>query len=172
MAQADLSNERLANIDDALRLVVHHFHGVKDKDGEPYVMHCLRVMMGVADPMGQMVGLMHDLIEDTEVTLEELRQLGFADEIITAVDLVTHQAADSYANYVVRIKQNDLARQVKLSDLRDNTAMGRVLYRDGQTDDDAKRIQRYVLSYQYLSDRIDESHYRRRMHQLEDGQRD
>lgn len=138
-----------ANIDDALALVTSKFQGMTDKDGEPYVMHCLRVMMGVDDPLAQQVALMHDLVEDTDVTIEDLKTRGFAAEVLAAVDLVTHKSEDSYAEYVVRIKENPIARSVKLSDLRDNSAMGRVLYREDRLQRDLDRIQRYILSYQF-----------------------
>ncbi len=157
-----------ATIDDALALVVHHFRGVTDKDGEPYAMHCLRVMMGVDGEFAQQVALMHDLVEDTQVTLDELRQHGFAEQVVEGVGLVTHDSSDSYAEYVVRLKPNQLARQAKLADLRDNSSMDRVLYRVDRLPRDLKRIQRYLLSYQFLMDRIDEVEYRQRMMEFEE----
>ncbi len=156
-----------ATIDDALDLVVRYFRGISDKDGEPYVMHCIRVMMGVNGLHAQQVALMHDLVEDTQVTFDDLRQRGFADEVVQAIELVTHQPDVSYAEYVVRLKENELARQVKISDLRDNSSLDRVLYRENRVDTDLNRIQRYVLSYQFLNDRIDEASYRARMRAFE-----
>ncbi len=152
-----------ATIDDALRLVSKHFAGVTDQDGEPYIEHCLRVMSGVDDPAAALVGLMHDLIEDTEVEIADLVKLGFAAEVIEAVSLITHKVQDSYADYVVRLKANRLARSAKLSDLRDNGSLGRVLFREQRQQSDLARIQKYILSYQFLEDRISESDYRRRM---------
>lgn len=157
-----------AGIDEALALVAKHFRGMTDKDGEPYVMHCLRVMMGCRESDAQLVGLMHDLVEDTSVTLADLRSQGFTDEVVAAVDLVTHKSGDSYAEYVVSIKSNPLAREAKLSDLRDNSSINRVLYREPVRERDLLRMQRYVLSYQYLSDRLDETSYRRNMARVED----
>ena len=154
-------------IDDALHLVVTHFRGIKDKDGEPYVMHCLRVMLGVTDPLAQQVAVMHDLLEDTDVTLDDLRERRFPPAVVAAISLLTHNPQDSYAEYVVRLKPNELARQVKLSDLRDNSALNRVLYRADRLDDDLKRVQRYLLSYQFLTDRIDEDSYRHQMNSVD-----
>lgn len=156
-----------ATIDDALELVVARFRGMTDKDGAPYVLHCLRVMAGVQDPEAQLVAVMHDLVEDTDITLDDLRQRGFSERVVAAVELVTHTPPDSYADYVVRLKPNPLARQTKLSDLQDNAALSRVLYRESRLPTDLKRIQRYILSHQFLSDRLDESDYRRRMADLE-----
>jgi (p)ppGpp synthase/HD superfamily hydrolase len=156
-----------ATIDDALELVATKFRGVTDKDGEPYIMHCLRVMMGVSDPLVQQVALMHDLVEDTDVTLKDLRDRGFCNAVVEAVDLVTHKSEDSYAEYVIRLASNEIARQVKLSDLNDNYALNRVLYREDRLERDIKRIQRYLLSYQFLMHRINADDYRRRMSEYE-----
>lgn len=157
-----------ANIDDALALVAEKFRGVTDKDGEPYVMHCLRVMMGTENPNARLVGLMHDLVEDTDVTLDQLREMGFAEEVVQGVGLVTHEDDVSYADYVVRLKPHALAREAKLSDLRDNSSMNRVLYRADRLQRDVKRIQKYVLTYQFLNDRVTEVDYRERMKDLEE----
>lgn len=152
-----------ATLDDALALVVAKFHGVTDKAGQPYVLHCLRVMLGVSEPLAKQVALMHDLVEDTDVTIEVLRSKGFSEEVVGAVQLVTHDLNESYADYVVRLKANEIARQVKLADLRDNYSIERVAYREDHRQQDANRIQRYILSYQFLNDDIDEASYRRQM---------
>jgi hypothetical protein len=156
-----------ATLDDALALVVAKFHGVTDKAGQPYVLHCLRVMLGVSGSLARQVAVMHDLVEDTDVTLNDLRTLAFAEEVIAGVELVTHFGTDSYADYVVRLKANELARQAKIADLHDNYSLGRVAYRDQHNSQDANRIQRYILSYQFLMDVINESSYRRQMASLQ-----
>ena len=120
-------------------------------------------MLGVTGPIAQQVAVMHDLVEDTDVTLGDLRKLEFSDEVIDAIQIVTHVGDDSYADYIVLIKANVVARQVKIADLHDNYSLGRVAYRDQHNAEDARRIQRYILSYQFLTDRIDESSYRRQM---------
>lgn len=156
-----------ATIDDALELAVINFRGIEDKDGEPYILHCLRVMHGVSGPVAQQVAILHDLVEDAGVTLEDLRNRGFAEEVVTAIDLMTHREQDNYAEYVIRLKPNSIAKQVKLADLRDNSSLDRVLYRSDRLQSDLLRVQRYLLSYQFLSDRIDEPSYRHRMSELE-----
>lgn len=152
-----------ANIDDALALVAEHFRGATDKDGEPYVMHCLRVMLGTSSTDAQLVGLMHDLVEDTPITLQDLRSLGFSRQVVEAIDLVTHREQESYATYVIKLKPNELARDAKISDLRDNTCLSRVLFREPSMNTDSQRIRRYILSYQFLSDRISQDSYLRLM---------
>jgi (p)ppGpp synthase/HD superfamily hydrolase len=156
-----------ATLDDALALVIAKFHGVTDKAGQPYVLHCLRVMLGVSGSFAQQVAVMHDLVEDTDVTLDDLRTRKFAEEVIEALQLVTHVDTNTYTDYVVRLKGNEISRQVKTADLLDNYSLGRVAYREQCNVEDADRIQRYILSYQFLTDVIDESSYRRQMATLE-----
>jgi (p)ppGpp synthase/HD superfamily hydrolase len=156
-----------ATLDDALALVISKFHGITDKAGQPYVLHCLRVMLGVSGSIAQQVAVMHDLVEDTDVTFADLRKMKFADEVIEAIELVTHAESDTYADYVVRLKANKISRQVKIADLHDNFSLGRVAYRDQHNADDARRIQRYILSHQFLTDVIDETSYRRQMASVE-----
>ncbi len=157
-----------ASLEDAIRLVLERFHLVTDKAGEPYILHCLRVMLAVSGNEARQVAVMHDLVEDTSVTLEDLKAMGFSEAVIEGVRCMTHVDADSYAEYVVRLKSNPLARAAKLADLRDNYSLDRVAYRGEHRDRDSRRLQRYILSFQFLSDQLDESHYRQQMAMLED----
>lgn len=156
----------MSDLDEALVLVTNYFRGVRDKSGAPYVLHCIRAMMKVPSLDAKMVAIMHDLVEDTKVTITDLREHGFSETVLTAVELVTHSESDSYEDYVVKIKSNPIAREVKLSDLGDNTDPSRVLFREGSEVRDTHRIQKYLLSHQFLTDQIDESAYRRRMNQI------
>lgn len=156
-----------SSIDQALLLAVQSFQGVKDEDGQPYIMHCLRVMMNFTDPSLQQVAILHDLIEDTPVTLEQLREMGFSPQVIQAIGLLTRTSDVSYADYVCRLKPNALARQVKMADLRDNSDVRRMLYRSTSTQKDLRRAARYVLSYQYLDDRLTQADYLQSMAEID-----
>jgi (p)ppGpp synthase/HD superfamily hydrolase len=156
----------MSDLDEALNLVATNFRGAKDKSGAPYVLHCIRAMMSVESLDAKMIAVMHDLVEDTPVTLEQLREKGFSNEVIDGVDLVTHKDGVSYSDYVVAIKSNPLATEVKLADLKDNTSLNRVLYREEKSSNDCARIQKYLLTYQFLTDVIDEASYRRRMESI------
>lgn len=156
----------MPDLNEAINLVADHFRGVTDKSGSPYVLHCIRVMMSVESLDAKMVAVMHDLIEDTPMTLEQLRTKGFSDQVLDGVDLVTHRADVSYSDYIVAIKNNSIATQVKLADLKDNTSLNRTLYREKSSDKDCVRIQKYLLSYQFLTEAIDETSYRRQMETL------
>ena len=153
----------MADLDEALNLVANHFRGITDKSGSPYVLHCIRAMMTVESLDAKMVAVMHDLIEDTPMTLAQLRTKGFSEQVVNGVDLVTHKDDVSYPDYIVAIKKNSIATEVKLADLKDNTSLNRTLYREKSSAKDCARIQRYLLSYQFLTEAIDEASYRRQM---------
>ena len=153
----------MATLERAIEIAVHAHRGQDDKDGQPYVLHPLRVMQAVEGTEAKIVGVLHDVVEDTAVTLAELSAAGFSGPILEAVDLVTHDKETPYAEYVIRCKANPLARAVKLADLTDNSRPDRALFRPDRIDRDLARIRRYMLSYKFLIDRISEADYRRLM---------
>lgn len=133
--------------------------GVKDKQGEPYILHPIRVMMGVQSEQARIVGVLHDVVEDTVVTLDDIRAGGVSDDVLTALALVTHAKGQPYSDYVIACKANEIARQVKLSDLRDNSNLNRLLLRPEKFDTDTARMLKYVLSFRFLNNEISESEY-------------
>jgi (p)ppGpp synthase/HD superfamily hydrolase len=149
----------MATIEKALQIAAKAHEGQKDKEGLPYILHPLRVMMKV-EGRAQIVAVFHDLIEDTSVTEDDLRKAGFDEDIIAAVLCVTHRKDESYADYVVRCKGNDVARKVKLADLEDNSRLDRTILRPQRFDADVARLRKYVLSYKYLTGQINEKQYR------------
>ena len=150
----------VATIEKALQIAARAHEGQKDKAGTPYVLHPLRVMMRVEGEEAQIVAVLHDVIEDTSVTADELRHLGFSEKIVAAVLCVTHRKDESYADYVVRCKGNEIARRVKLADLEDNSRLDRCILRPQRIDADVARLRKYVLAYKYLTDQITEEQYR------------
>ena len=93
----------------------------------------------------------------------DLRQAGFSEGALAAVECVTRRKDEPYADYVVRCKANEVARRVKLADLTDNSRPDRVLMRPERADADVARIRKYVLSYKFLTDQISEKQYRELM---------
>ena len=155
-----------ATLDDALALAVDKFRGITDKAGQPYILHLLRVMLRQSDLRASQVGVLHDLVEDTDVTLDDLRSRGFAAEVVDAVDAMTHRDDEAYHEYVIRLSRCPLARPVKLADLEDNYSLPRVAYRPDHQSEDAVRVQRYILSYNFLTNCIDEASYVQSMQRL------
>jgi hypothetical protein len=151
----------------ALNFAVSAHHGQRDKAGAAYMEHLLAVMQSVPEGESRQVALLHDVIEDTNATSDHLRAAGLSDSVIEAVELLTRSIDTTYADYVIRLKPNELARQVKMADLRDNYRIERVAFRADHAIEDARRIMGYILSFQFLADAIDESEYRRRMAEIE-----
>jgi (p)ppGpp synthase/HD superfamily hydrolase len=155
----------MADLQRAIEIAVAAHRGVADKEGKPYILHPLRIMLALQSQgeAAQIVGVLHDVVEDTDVTLDDIRRDGFADDVMSALALVTHEKAVPYADYVVAAKANPIARAVKLADLADNTRLDRTLVRPGQTVRDRTRVYRYLLSYKYLTDAMGEADYRKLM---------
>ncbi len=153
----------MSTLEKAIRIASRAHEGVKDKQGQPYILHAMRVMLGCDDPEARIVAILHDVVEDTDVTHDDIRKDGFSEPILAALRLVTHSRRDSYADYVIRCKADPLARAVKLADLQDNARLSRVMMRPDQLDRDLSRVKKYLLSYRFLCDEISEAEYRKAM---------
>lgn len=150
-------------LEKAIELATRFHRGQRDKEGAPYILHPLRMMLLSEDPLVQQAAALHDVLEDTTATLQDLLEAGIDLEACEAVRLLTHSREMSYADYIVLLQRNPIARAAKLLDLQDNYRLDRVAYREGYEDEDRERIQKYILTYQFLTDRLDEETYRRRM---------
>ncbi len=131
----------------ALRTSIRAHERQKDKSGRDYVMHPIRVAERCKEPRAKIVALLHDTIEDTDVTAEYLRSEGFPEEIIIAVLSVTKQEGESYENFVHRAAGNAIGREVKIADLEDNMDVRRL---KEITDEDVARLRKYLRAWQYL----------------------
>ena len=133
----------------ALKLCFDAHKEQTDKSGMPYVFHPFHLAEQMTDENTTIVALLHDLIEDTDHTLEELRSLGFCEEVCAAIALMTHDDAVPYMDYVATIKQNPIARAVKLADLRHNSDMTRL---DVVTPRDLARAEKYAAAIRFLEE--------------------
>lgn len=150
----------MATLEKAIRIATTAHSGQRDKDGAPYITHPLRVVAAVEGDDAKIIAILHDVIEDTSVTIDDLRRDGFSESLLNGVECVTHRREDPYTDYVVRCKNHPLARKVKLADLADNSRPERCILRVDRIDRDLARIHRYLLSYKFLIDRLSESDYR------------
>lgn len=157
----------MATLEKAIEIAARAHAGATDRRGQPYILHPLRVMLDVDDPDAKTVAALHDVVEDTDVTIDQLRAAGFAEHLLAALRRITHDPDESYADYVVSCKADPIARQIKLADLRDNANPTRLLIRPDRFSGDTARVQRYVLSYRFLTDELDETDYRQLMQSCE-----
>lgn len=107
--------------------IAHRAHlNQVDKAGFPYIHHPLHLAESMLDEKSTCVALLHDVVEDSDYTFEDLINEGFDDDIIEALKLLTHNDGSEYFTYVKRIKTNDIARSVKLADLKHNSDLSRL----------------------------------------------
>lgn len=136
-------------LDKAISMAAQSFEGKFDKGGKPYILHCIHVMNKVRH-LGEdymVVGILHDLIEDTDYTLKDLQDLMFHDRIVEAIKAMTHLPGELYEDYIKRIKENEIATQVKLADLKHNSDITRM---KGLTDKDFRRLEKYHKAFDFL----------------------
>lgn len=134
-------------IEIALERALSAYRGKRDKAGQAYVLHPLRLMAKMHDEISQVVSLLHDVIEDSDVTAEDLREDGFPEVVIEAVVALTRQAGESYMAFIERLKPNELARKVKLADIEDNLNVLRLVELSEQ---DLRRVQKYHKAWHIL----------------------
>ena len=119
------------------------FHtGSIDKIGEPYILHPIRVMLSLNTEKERIVAVLHDTIEDTELTLDGLDSLGFSKEIIEAVDAISKRKGESWKDFIWRVSKNELAKRVKYADIKDNMSPIRIYKLDHVT---RERLERKYL---------------------------
>ncbi len=124
--------------------LAHQAHiGQVDKAGKPYISHPLRVMQQLSTTPEKIVGVLHDAVEDSELTLADLQQAGFSEDIITAVDAITKREAEPYEVYLKRVMTNAIALRVKIADMTDNMDLSRIAE---PTAKDHARLQKYEMT--------------------------
>ena len=153
----------------AIELAVRAHSQAEDPPGEPYIVHPMRVMLAVSqeddadqDEYLRCAAILHDTLERTRLRAKDLKSAGMPKDVVRAVELLTHEDGTSYADYVVRLKPNRLARAVKVADLLDNADLRRVTFRKDKPKD-RKRVVRYAASYKFLTGQLNEKSYRRMM---------
>ena len=136
-------------LDIAISITAVAFEGKRDRGGTPYILHCLTVMEGVRHlgAKTMMAGIMHDLIEDTDWTLDDLRKRGFDEEVVAIVEKVTHLSSDSYDEYLDKLAVCPHARAIKMADLDHNSQIHRM---KGLRDKDFERLAKYHRAYAFL----------------------
>jgi hypothetical protein len=138
----------MSSIERSIEIAVRAHRGQLDKARQPYILHPLRVMARLESEEERIVAILHDVIEDSDVTPTELRDAGFSEPIIKAIDALTRRNGESYEEFIERLKPNTLARQVKLADLRDNMNLRRL---PRITKRDRERVERYRRAWRNLA---------------------
>lgn len=131
----------------AMKLCFEAHKDQTDKSGMPYVFHPFHLAEQMTDEDSTIVALLHDVVEDTDLTLTDLEEMGFSARVTEAVGYLTHPEGVPYLDYVARIRENPIARQVKLADLRHNSDLSRL----DEVDEKAlARIEKYRAAMELL----------------------
>ncbi len=139
----------MSTLERAIQIATEAHNGQFDKAGREYIGHPIRVMeMGKTEDE-KIVGVLHDVIEDTDWTFERLEAEGFSQEVINALRCVTKTSEnENYDDFIDRVKKNPLAIAVKINDLTDNMDIRRLPY---LSDKDVKRLKKYLKAYKRLT---------------------
>jgi GTP diphosphokinase / guanosine-3',5'-bis(diphosphate) 3'-diphosphatase len=137
----------VSTLDRAIEIAVKAHAGQVDKGGEPYVLHPLRVMLRMRTEAERILAVLHDVVEDSDYTFDDLRSEGFAADVIEALEAVTKLPGESRIDAAKRAAQNPLARAVKLADNAENSDLSRIT---APTQKDLDRIEEYRKVRQIL----------------------
>ena len=138
----------------ALKLCFQAHKDQVDKSGMPYVFHPFHLAEQMRDEDTTIVALLHDVVEDTDYTLADLRSMGFPPQVCDAIVMMTHDPSVPYLDYVAKLKENPIARAVKLADLRHNSDLTRL---DVVDDKALQRVEKYRKAIAILAETEDET---------------
>lgn len=130
----------MSTLERAIEIAASAHAGQVDKAGQPYILHPLRLMFAVKSMHERMTAVLHDVVEDTEITIDVLRSEGFPAEVLDAVLAITKAKGESRIEAAMRAAQNSVARAVKLADVRDNMDLSRITQ---PTEKDFARLKEY-----------------------------
>ena len=135
-------------LEKALGIALEAHQGQTDRQGAAYILHPLRLLAKFRDPTLQLIAILHDVVEDSPVTLQNLLDEGFSQTVVDAVDALTRRPEEPYEHLIARAAENDLAKQIKLADLEDHMGLCRYQYLD---EEGMLRSQRYHRAYRILT---------------------
>lgn len=133
----------------AMKLCFNAHKEQTDKSGLPYVFHPFHLAEQMTDETTTVAALLHDVVEDTDYTLDDLKKMGFGENIVDALALLTHDNSVPYLEYVERIKSNPIARAVKIADLTHNSDLSRLETVDEKA---LERVEKYKKALKILTD--------------------
>ena len=139
------------NLNRAINIAIDAHKELKDKVGKPYITHVMRVMERCKTEEEKIVAALHDVVEDTSISIDDLRKAGFSEKVLAAVAALTQNKGETKANYIERVRENPLAIRVKLNDLEDNMDIRRL---PEISDTDVERLRKYLHIYRLLLEDI------------------
>lgn len=142
------TKDEMSPLERAILLAVHAHQGQRDKAGAPYVLHPLRVMLRMSSENEMIPAVLHDVLEDSDLTVMDLSNEGFSEEALEIVECLTRREGETYEEFIERVKLNPFATMIKLADIEDNMDMRRIR-EPGRRD--WERLKRYHHAWLRLS---------------------
>ncbi len=136
----------------AIQIAAKAHEGQRDKAGQPYILHPLRVMFRTDTEIERICAVLHDVVEDTPITMEILKDEGFSPDVIAVLDALTKRQGESYDDFISRVLMNETACRVKLADLADNMDLSRL---DTPSEEDYRRIEKYQRAAARIRNHLD-----------------
>jgi len=130
----------------AYDLAIKAHNGQTDKAGKPYIEHVLRVAENMRDEITKTVAYLHDVVEDTNITIDEI-SAGFGSDVANAVNSLSRTDGESYADFISRLSKNAIARAVKVADLKDNLDLSRL---KSISNVDKERAEKYKIALKFI----------------------
>lgn len=140
----------MLTLDKAIAFAVEKHAGQKDKGGNSYIRHVLRVMEKMESEDEMVVAVLHDVVEDTPTTLADLANIGCTETQIKAIDALTKREGQLEEAYLTEVLKSTVARKVKIADIEDNMTLWRMKNRHNLTDKDLARINKYMRMWSRL----------------------
>lgn len=133
----------------AIQIAIEAHAGQKDKAGNEYILHCLRVMLKMDTTEEMIAAVLHDVVEDSPLSVNDLETSGFSPKVLEAVDLLTKDVEnESYEQSIEKVKKSPLAVKIKLADLEDNMDTKRI---SNMTQEDIDRLEKYHKAWDVLT---------------------
>jgi (p)ppGpp synthase/HD superfamily hydrolase len=153
VVKASVSHNRkigngMSTLEHAIALATNAHKGQQDKNGSPYILHPLRLMTRMGSAIDKIVAVLHDVVEDTPVTIRDLKEKGFSSDVLDAVDCLTRRKDETYDAFIERCKANPIAMRVKIADLEDNMDIRRF---DTLRAEDLERLNKYLKAWRGLT---------------------
>ena len=134
-------------LEKAIEIAVEAHRGQIDKVGKIYILHPMRVMLRGQNETEQIVGILHDVIEDTPITIDMLKKEGFSKDVLAALVCITKKKGEDYGDFINRVLTNPLATQIKLYDIEDNLNRDRIPF---PTERDEARFAKYQKYHEII----------------------
>jgi (p)ppGpp synthase/HD superfamily hydrolase len=137
----------MANLEKAILIAVRAHKNQRDKAGQTYILHPLRLMLKMDSETEMIAAVLHDVVEDSIWTVADLGKQGFSEEVLAVLDCLTRREQETYDEFIERVKLDPTARKIKIADLEDNMAIKRI---SEPKEKDWERLKKYHKAWMIL----------------------